>query len=157
MPVVMSLTTVAAATQILANALKALDSLREQSKSSKDNALKENISKLYDSLLDLKAAVLRVEEENSELRRAIAQRAGGVGKQPDPEIKQVGAVNYYFVGEKGPYCQPCYDDRRKLIALTPAQDWNNGVRRKCEVCGKYFYEKPMDLAPAFGTVRINRG
>ena len=57
----MPLTNVAAATQILANAMKALDSLREQSKGSKDISLKENISKLYDSLLDLKAAVLRVD------------------------------------------------------------------------------------------------
>jgi hypothetical protein len=53
-----ALTNVAAATQILANALKGLDSLREQSKSSKDATLKENISQLYDNLLDLKAAVL---------------------------------------------------------------------------------------------------
>jgi hypothetical protein len=55
----MPLTSVAAATQILANAFKGLDSLREQSKSSKDATLKENISKLYDNLLDSKAAVLR--------------------------------------------------------------------------------------------------
>ena len=64
-------------------------------------------------------------------------------KPPEPEIRQVGAVNYYFVGEKGPYCQPCYDEKGKLIFLTPQQEWNGGIRRKCEVCNKFFYEKPM--------------
>src|SRR5438552_2422492 len=103
----MSLTAAAAATTILANAMKALDSLREQAKGSKDAALKENISKLYDNLLDLKDVVIRVEEEDSELRRKIAQ-ANIAAKPPEPEIKTVGAVNYYFVGDKGPYCQPCY-------------------------------------------------
>jgi hypothetical protein len=64
-------------------------------------------------------------------------------KSREPEIKQVGAVNYYFVGDKGPYCQPCYDDKRKLVVLTPTQDWNGGIRRKCEVCNKFFYGKLM--------------
>jgi hypothetical protein len=129
--------------------MKALDSLREQAKGSKDNALKENISKLYDSLLDLKAAVIRVEEENGELRRKIAQH---VERSPKPAIKQVGAVNFYFVGDEGPYCQPCYDGKQKLVALTPPQEWNGGIRRKCELCNKFFYEKPMDLSPAFVVV-----
>jgi hypothetical protein len=143
----MPITAIAAATTILANAMKALDSLREQAKGSKDTALKENISKLYDSLLDLKAAVVRVEEENSQLRQKAA------GAKPEPEVRQVGAVNYYYVGEKGPYCQPCYDDKHKLVMLTPPQDWNNGIRRKCEVCEKFFYEKPMDFAPGFAVIR----
>lgn len=66
-----------------------------------------------------------------------------IGKSPEPEIRQVGAVNYYFVGDKGPYCQPCYDEKGKRIFLTPPQKWNGGIRRKCEVCNKFFYEKPM--------------
>jgi hypothetical protein len=139
MPLIMSLTTAAAATQILANAMKAIDSLKEQAKGSKDTTLKENISKLYDELLNLKAAVIRVEEENSALIRAVTR------PEPHPEIKQVGAVNYYYEGDKGPYCPPCYDDKKKLVALTPTQEWNNGIRRKCLVCQQFFYEKPMIL------------
>lgn len=72
-----------------------------------------------------------------------------VSAKREPEIRQVGAVNYYFVDEKGPYCQPCFDEKGKLIVLTPQQQWSGGVRRKCEVCNKYFYEKPMDDGPAF--------
>jgi hypothetical protein len=74
-------------------------------------------------------------------------------KAAKPEIKQVGAANFYFVGEKGPYCQPCYDDKRKLVFLTPPQNWGGGIRRKCEVCGRFFYEKPQeDLTPGFAVV-----
>lgn len=63
--------------------------------------------------------------------------------ESEMEIRQVGAANYYFAGNKGPYCQPCYDEKGKRIFLTPPQQWSGGVRRKCEVCNKYFYEKPM--------------
>jgi hypothetical protein len=42
-----------------------------------------------------------------------------VAERPsEPEIRQVGAVNYYFVGDKGPYCQPCYDVKGKLVLST---------------------------------------
>jgi len=68
-------------------------------------------------------------------------------KPPEPEIRQVGDVNYYYVGNKGPYCQPCFDEKRKLIFLTPPLDWNGGIRRKCEVCNKFFYERPMTSFP----------
>jgi hypothetical protein len=140
----MSFTAVAAATTILANAMKALDSLREQAKGSKDTSLKENISKLFDSMLDLKAAVMRVEEENSELRQKIAQRDAAPEKT-EPELRQVGDVNYYFVGAKGPFCQPCYDvdpAKGRLVALMPRQKYAGGTGRKCEVCGKVFFEEP---------------
>ncbi len=138
----MSLTAAAAATQILANAMKALNAARERAQASKDTDLKAIINTLYDEMAGLKEALQRVTDENSELHRRIAQQAG---KLPEPEIRQVGAVNYYFVGEKGPYCQPCYDLKRKLMTLTPPQDWNGGTRRRCEVCKEYFYEKPMDF------------
>lgn len=128
----MSLTAISAATQILANASKTLDSVREQAKGSKDAALKESINNLWDLFLDLRAAVLRVGEENAELKAT----AG-------PKIRQVGAVNYYYKEDEGPFCQPCFDDKKKLIALTPVEEWNGGQRRQCMVCRNYFYEKPM--------------
>ena len=142
----MALTSIAAATTILTNATKLLDSLREQAKSSKDTTLKEGISKLYDYLLDLKAAHIRVEEENAELRRQLSQPS------PSPTIRQVASANYYYVGEAGPYCQPCFDSKEKLILLSPPQASSGGIYRKCYVCGKFFWEKPVDDGPAFGIV-----
>jgi hypothetical protein len=61
--------------------------------------------------------------------------------RPEPELKQVGVSNFYFVGDKGPYCQPCYDGKGKLTMLTPPENWSGGVRRQCVLCGEYFYEK----------------
>ncbi len=83
---------------LIGKASKALNSLRERAKTSKDAELKENISKLYDDFLDLKAVILRLTEENAELRRTIAAHAQ---EPPKPEIRQVGETNYYFVGTRG--------------------------------------------------------
>ena len=133
----MELSTVTAAMDLLGKASKALDSLRERAKTSNDAELKENLSRLYDHFLDLKETVLRIKEENAELRRTIAAQAE---KPPKPEIRQVGETNYYFVGEEGPYCQPCYDGNNKLVNLMPKLHYTGGWGRTCKVCGKVFFE-----------------
>jgi hypothetical protein len=51
----MTLTSVAAATGILSNAMKLLDSVREQAKGSKDLALKESISNLIQRFIGLES------------------------------------------------------------------------------------------------------
>jgi hypothetical protein len=129
--------TVVAAIDLLGKASKALDSLRERAKTSKDADLKEAISNLYDQFLDLKELVLRIKEENAELRRAIAAQAE---TPPNPEIRQVGETHYYYLGEDGPFCQPCYDRDHKLMRLMPAHESVLGLSTRCEVCGKVFFE-----------------
>ena len=147
MPLDMSSVTLAtAAAQVVSNTLAALNAVRERAKSSKDTDLKNHISALYDNVLSLKEVVMRMKDENIELRSRIAELERPPQKQ-EPELRAVGSVNYYFVGDKGPCCQPCYDGKGKLTVLTPAEDWNGGVRRQCTLCGEYFYEKPMDLSP----------
>ena len=107
--------------------------------------LKGLISKLYDHVTSLKEAMRRVTEENGELRNRLSSMEHPADK---PEIRQMGVSNFYFVGEKGPYCQPCYDGKGKLVMLSPAQDWNGGTRRDCTLCGEYFYEKPRQAVSA---------
>jgi hypothetical protein len=159
MPVIMTLTSANAAIQILASAMKALNAAREHSRASKDTDLKADINTLYDELLALKEAVIRVTDENLELRNAFAQQQARQAEAPPPkpELRQAGAVNHYYVGATGPYCQPCYDGKGKLTALSPPQDWNDGIRRRCSLCKEFFYEKPMDEGTAFGSVRVGRG
>jgi hypothetical protein len=129
----MPLTTAAAAATILNNALGLLKSAREQAKGSNDIDLKETISSLFDVVLDLKQAMILVIEENDKLRAEREQK---------PTRKQVGEAIYYFVGDDGPFCQPCYDDKTKLVALTAPESLSGGgVRRQCLVCQHYFYEK----------------
>jgi hypothetical protein len=137
----MPLTAAAAAAKILDTALNLFKSAREQAKVSKDTDLKETISSLFDVVLDLKQAVLLVTEENNQLR---AEREKSTEQ---PKRKQVGEAIYYFVGDEGPFCQPCYDDKKKLVALTPAEPWSGGIRRQCLVCHHFFHEKPMNLNP----------
>jgi hypothetical protein len=133
------MSTVAAAAQIISTALSVLNTVRERAKTSKDTALKNHISELYDNLLALKEAVMRITDENNELRNKIAQ----LTERREPELRQVGSANYYFDGDKGPCCQVCYDRERKLTVLTQPEDWNGGVRRQCLLCSEFFYEKPM--------------
>jgi hypothetical protein len=140
------LTVAAAAMQALNNALGVARAAKERSKGSNDLELKEIVSKLYDVVLDSKEGLLRLAEENDELHRKIKHLENA--QKEKPELKQIGDGNFYFVGEKGPYCQACYDGKlNKLVALSPAEDWNRGVRRECPVCHEYFYEKRMDTSP----------
>jgi len=130
----MELTTVGAALEILGKVSKGLDSLRERAKTAKDAALKESISNFWNEFLDLKAIIVRLTEENAELRQKLVKDV------QHPDIRQVGDTNYYFVGDKGPYCQPCYDLQGKLMTLTPRQRYAGGTGRKCEVCQGLFIE-----------------
>jgi hypothetical protein len=147
----MSLTVAAAAAKLLADTLSISKTVREQVKQSKDTDLKGHISDLYDSVLSLKEAVMLITDENNGLRRRIAEL-----EQPpkEPEIKQVGLAHYYFMEEKGPYCQPCYDVKGKLIPLAPQNRFAGGVGRKCEVCNKVFFETHQhaqtQITPDFG-------
>lgn len=136
------LTIAAAAMQILNNALGAMKATKERAKGSKDTELKEEISTLYDALLDLKEALMRLSDENAQLRHKAEQLE--IAQRQEPELRQVGVVNFYFVGDKGPYCQACYDGKfHRLVALSPPEDWNGGIRRFCPVHQDHVYEKEM--------------
>jgi hypothetical protein len=146
------LTVAAAAMQILNNALGVIKAARERAKGSKDNELKEAISAQYDELLSLKEVLMRLTDENNELRRTIDQLETAQREKPEP--RRVGSAVYYYVGEKGPHCQVCFNGKpEKLVLLPEAHEWNGGVRRTCALCKTHFYEKPMDrFAPGFAVV-----
>src|SRR5258708_31977024 len=87
----------------------------------------------------------RLLDENKELRRQLEQRQHPT---QEPKIRQVGETNYYYKGDEGPFCQPCYDvdpKVKRLVALSPQQttQWGS-VRRDCSVCHQTFYEKKVD-------------
>jgi len=147
-----SLALAAAAAQLVSHTMNTLNAVRERAKSSKDADLKAHISSLYDDVLSLKEVIARFTDEANNQQRRIAELEHPEEKRPEPDLRQVGAVNYYFLGEKGPYCQRCYDGQKKLVALTPPEKWNDGLRRHCVMCNKFYYEIPMDLSPAFGVV-----
>src|SRR5215472_716732 len=137
----MSLTSINAAVQLVEKAMSALNGIRERSRSSQDTELNAHISTLYDELFALKEAVIRLTEENEELRRELRRTADEKHK---PELKRVGSANFYFDGDKGPCCQPCYEANGILTVLTEQEEWNGGIRRQCLHCKEYFYEKPKN-------------
>lgn len=144
----MELSTIKTALDLLGNASKGLESVRERAKTSNDAALKESISKLYDDFLDLKAIIVRLTEENAGLRLQISQDAE---KSPKPELRPSGRTNHYYSDNQGPFCQPCYDLKGKLIALSPKQRFASGMGRKCEGCKTLFIEE--SAGPARAQVR----
>ncbi len=126
----------AAVTQVVSNVSKALNSLRETAKASKDVDLKEDIGNLYDEFIELKELILRLRDEIEELKAKEAAK---------PELRQVGETYHYFDDKDRACCQPCYDKNNKLVVLSPPQRLNNGVRRHCFVCNTNFYEKAMEF------------
>jgi hypothetical protein len=129
----MSITAAAAATQILSEALKALNAVREHSKTSKDSQLKDQIATLYDNLLSAKEAVLRLTEENSELKRRLEEKqsvrrdakSGLIYKGDDPE----------------PFCPKCYQTANKSVHLDPPyrNPESGTVSRYCRACGEEYW------------------
>jgi len=131
------------AVTLLAKTTDALNALRERAQRSKDLDIKDQIAALYDNVLELKEVMSRLLDENKELRRQLEQQHH---PPEEPKIRQVGQTNYYFVGEEGPFCQPCYDvdpKAKRLVALLPLKrDVLGGAHRDCPVCRHPFYESP---------------
>ncbi len=130
------------AIQLLIDTLSLAETVRERAQTSPDRDLKHQINVLYEIVLSLKEAITVVTDENKELLQLMAGFRRAV--RPVPELRQVGPSNFYYVGDKGPFCQPCYDGEGTLIMLRPAEDWDGGVRRMCVLCGEHFYEKASE-------------
>ena len=125
------------------SATEALNALRERSKTTKDLDIKDQISTLYDNVLELKEVINRLLDENKELKRRLEHQQHPPEK---PKLKQVGDTNYYFLSDDdGPYCQRCYDKNEKLVKLPPPENWNGGLRRDCPVCDVTFWDRRMIL------------
>ena len=140
MPDLISIATLALS--LIKTAGEQLNKLRERAQTTKDLEIKEHVGSLYDTLNALKEAVSRLVDENKEQKRQLDELQH---PPEEPKIKQVGETNYYFVGEEGPYCQPCYDvdpKAKRLVALSPQEvtSWGS-IRRSCPVCRQAFYEK----------------
>jgi hypothetical protein len=136
------------ALSFLVKTTEALNSLRERSQRSKDIDIKDQINTMYDNVLQLKEVILRLLDENRELERKLDEQQ----HPPEaPKIKQVGETNYYFKGDEGPFCQPCYDvdpKAERLVALSPQQQSQGGtVFRTCRVCNNIFYEQVKNEPP----------
>jgi hypothetical protein len=128
-----ALTTMQIVSGLAASAKNAVD----LAKSTSNNELKGALSELYDSVLDVKARVLDLDEENRSLKAQLAQREEIIG--PDE-------VNGYFCYKnkpEKPLCPKCYQTvPSNAVYLGPTQTVNGGIRRTCRVCGFKRMETP---------------
>jgi hypothetical protein len=136
----MAITTVATAIQILNGTWTAVQNLRERIEASKDKALKASYGGLLDDFNRLRLIVIKLTEENEALSQTQAEKQ-------TPIVRHVGDTNYYFVGDQGPYCQPCYDRDQKLVPLTAQQKFAGGTGRKCQLCNTVFFEVHKRTTP----------
>jgi hypothetical protein len=120
----MPISSVSTALDLINKTSKALSSVREQAKTSKDATLKENISKLYDDFLDLKAVILRLTEEVTALK-AVQTRTPMVFRAPF----------YYQDNDATPFCPACREGQEeRAVHLTKNADgWH------CTVCRNTFF------------------
>jgi hypothetical protein len=140
-------------------ATEALNALRERAQRTKDIEIRNEIATLYDTVLELKEVLSRLSDENKELKRKLEEQQH---PPEEPKLKQVGSTNYYFKGDEGPFCQPCYDvdpKQKRLVALSPSfHDADLQITsRSCPVCHQTFFERigrSRSSGPPIGGVGI---
>lgn len=130
-----ALTTVQIVSGLAASAKNAVD----LAKGTSNNELKGALSELYDSVLDVKARVLDLDEEVRSLKTQLAQREEIIG--PDK------ADGYFYLKSKPdqPLCPKCYQSiPSNTVHLGPTHNFNGGKRRLCSVCGYRHMESPAN-------------
>jgi hypothetical protein len=118
---------------LVASAKNAVD----LAKASTDHALKSAVSELYDSLLDVKARVLDLDEAVRGLREELARKDEIEG--PDE------ANGYFFIKSRPeqPLCPKCYQSTpSSTVFLSPIRNVNDGNMRLCTVCAYKHWETP---------------
>lgn len=114
--------------QLVGGLVASAKNAHELVKGSSDHALKGAVSELYDSLLDVKARVLDLDEENRTLRTELARKDEIVGPQ--------GRHGFFTYQSKPdhPLCPKCLQSREKnAVFLTEDEFYDSPVYR-CIIC-----------------------
>jgi hypothetical protein len=138
---------VASTVQLVSGAVATAKTLRDLLKDTQNHELKAAISDLYDDIIDVKARVLDLDEENRNLRAQLEQKDEIVGPF-DP-------FGYFYKKlddeKQKPICPRCFQSMpSNVVFLGPLHMWNNGQRRSCTVCTYHRLETPMRP----GTIRM---
>ncbi|MEZ2346880.1 hypothetical protein [Terriglobus sp. RCC_193] len=129
---------------IVSSTLSSLKTVREMTKESKDTGLKDQLSDVYNSVLELREALHDLQTENESLRKALELKSN-IGRR--------GEFGYFFQGdETDPLCPVCYQRDSKAVYLEKPVSGNGYVSRKCAVCGYFNQERegtPVIRRPAY--------
>src|ERR1700678_4454597 len=91
-----------------------LKEARESAKRSDDHDLKDKLSEVFDSVLELKEVIGNLREENMELRKRLETRAS---LKFDTKLKL-----YFAENDPDPFCPACFDLHSRQIRLFPHLD-----------------------------------
>ena len=132
----MDLPLVATASSVIGAALSAMKYMREVSDSTDDLELKSRINDLYTALLDVRAKVLDLDEENRRLKNELARKDDIVG--PDAKFGY-----FHFMNKPNePLCPKCYQSiPSKIVNMGPMDQRAGGMMRLCPVCNFFVTEE----------------
>jgi hypothetical protein len=126
---------ITAVSQLLNSAVSTAKTIREFAKDSSDTTLKSEIHSLYDMLLDIKAKVLDLDEENRTLKAQLALK---------DDIEGPTSPHGYFHRKSkpnNPLCPKCLQSKDKQdVFLSEVTQFAGGRGRKCVVCNFLYIE-----------------
>lgn len=121
--------TVVSAAQLVSGLVSTAKNARDLAKDSSDHALKAAVGDLYDAVLDVKARVIDLDEENRSLKTQLVQREEIEG--PDDNL---GYFCFKRTPDK-PLCPRCYQSvPSKVTYMGPRHEQGSYVMRSCPVC-----------------------
>jgi hypothetical protein len=99
-------------------------------KKSDDHDLKDKLSEVFDSVLELKEVIGNLRDENADLQKRLQIRDA---------LKWDSATKLYFVeGDPDPFCPACMDANGAPIRLQPFVDDGVIWRYDCKVCKNHY-------------------
>jgi hypothetical protein len=106
--------------------------VNDSAKNSDDIDLKRGLSDLYGQIVELKAQILDLVQENADLNKQLSEQAS---------MKWNSRFGYYFQeGDPIPFCPACWDLNKKLIHLRPDSMSRPPYRYDCNVCRNTYME-----------------
>jgi hypothetical protein len=106
-----------------------LKEARAAARTSEDHELKDMLSEVFDSVLELKEVVSSLREENAELQRRLDARA---------RLTWNSSRKLYFAdGDPDPFCPSCFDLKGQQIRLQPHK-YSLLHQYQCPVCEHEF-------------------
>jgi hypothetical protein len=124
--------------QLLNSAVNTAKTIRDFAKESSDTTLKAEISSLYDTLLDIKAKVLDLDEENRSLKAQLVAK--------DEFEGPIAPHGYYY--KKGdrqhPLCPNCIQEQPSKLGFMGEMEVTGSSHtayRLCKLCRHLHYER----------------